>query len=186
MPALSEHPGVGPFRELRDRLLSHVPDRGADAEGPPAVEAVEVDRVDRVHAVLRRLQIAKDKALALNDLAGVAGNRLGEDRAGMDEGVELAVLPAGVNARGQIGEQLLVIGTPREGGVERLRVQADDVRLEAGGDELASQDAGVASPQREETAPAVCGESLLAVCADIFEIEIAEGDGLVVELGRRG
>jgi len=131
-------------------------------------------------------QIAKDKAVTLDDLARLACDRLGEDRSGMDEGVELAVLAAGVDAGGQVGEQLLVIRTPREGGVERSRVQTDDPRLEAGGDELSCQGARVASPQWEETAPAGCAESRLAVGADIFEKQIAESDRLDTGQGWRG
>ena len=74
----------------------------------------------------RRYQIAKDEALALDDLAGLTRDRLGKDRAGMDKGVELTVLTTRVNARRQVGEKLLVVRPAREGDVERSRVQTND------------------------------------------------------------
>jgi formamidopyrimidine-DNA glycosylase len=42
VPALRNDDRVGPFRELRNCLLSHLPDGGADAEGSATVAAVEV------------------------------------------------------------------------------------------------------------------------------------------------
>lgn len=153
---------------------------GADAgRGPEGVLE------DRVEGASRVYHIAKDEALALDDLAELARNRLGKDRSGMDKGVELAVLTTRVNVRGQVGEKLLVVCSPREGGIERSRVQTNDDRLEAGGDELPRQGTSVASPERKETAHVVCGESLLAVGADILEKEVAEDDGLDVGQGWR-
>ena len=56
-------------------------------------------------------QVAEDKSIALDDLAALAGDRLREDRAPGDEGVELALLAAGVDARRELSEQPLVAET---------------------------------------------------------------------------
>jgi hypothetical protein len=98
-----------------------------------------------------RGQVAEDEAVSLDDVAGRAGDGLGEDRAGMDEGVEFAVLAAGVDPRRQFGEKLIVVRPPGERGVERARVEADEDRLEAGGNELPRELAGVAAPEREQS-----------------------------------
>lgn len=44
-------------------------------------------------------EIAKDKAVAFDYLAGCTDDRLCEDRSGVDEGVELPILATGIDAR---------------------------------------------------------------------------------------
>ena len=63
----------------------------------PVVGCVQAGRVSSLR---RWYYIAKDEALALDDLAGLARDRLGENRPSMDKSVELAVLATGVNAWG--------------------------------------------------------------------------------------
>jgi hypothetical protein len=92
----------------------------------------------------------------------------------MDEGVEFAVLAAGVDPRRQFGEKLIVVRPPGERGVERARVEADEDRLEAGGNELPRELAGVAAPEREQAALAARGEPRFAVRPDVLEEEVAE------------
>jgi hypothetical protein len=48
-------------------------------------------------------QVLKNEAVPLNHLAQPDLDRLVEDRAGVDEGVELAVLAAGVGAFREVG-----------------------------------------------------------------------------------
>jgi hypothetical protein len=48
------------------------------------------------------LQVAEDEAVAFDGLAGLASDWLSEDRPGMGERVELAVLTTRIDARGQI------------------------------------------------------------------------------------
>ena len=50
-------------------------------------------------------EIAEDETVPLDDVASDAVDRFGEDRAGVDEGMELAVLAAGIDVRRQFGEQ---------------------------------------------------------------------------------
>jgi hypothetical protein len=54
--------------------------------------------------VQHRLNVAEDEALAFDDLARFACDRLGEDRSAIHEGVELAILAAGIDLRGQVFE----------------------------------------------------------------------------------
>ena len=121
-----------------------------------------------------RDQVAEDEAVALDHLAGGASDRLGEDRAGVDEGVELAVFATGIDVRRQVGEQLCVVAAPGEGAVERARVDADDYRLEGLVEELLRERGRIASPEGEEGVLARGGEALLAVGADILEEQVAE------------
>lgn len=61
--------------------------------------ATNVPRSSQVQTIqLGRGQVAEEEAVALDELTGLAGDRRGEDRAGMDEGVELTVLTAGIDA----------------------------------------------------------------------------------------
>lgn len=75
----------------------------------------------------------------------------------MDEGVELAVLAAGVDGGRQVTEQLLVERPAGEGGVEAGGVDADQHCLEPAGEELARQQAGVAAPDGEQRRAALGG-----------------------------
>jgi hypothetical protein len=48
--------------------------------------------------------VAEHEAVAFDDLAGLAHNRLGEHRSGMNEGVKLAVLSARIDIHRQVIE----------------------------------------------------------------------------------
>src|SRR6266576_1276833 len=111
-------------------------------------------------------QVAEDKSLALDDLAALAGDRLGEDRTPRDEGVELAVLASGVDAGRELDEQPLVVAAPAEGGVDHARVDADERRLEARVEELARECGRVVPPEGEEAVLAGRGETTLPVGTD--------------------
>src|SRR5207244_4220797 len=108
----------------------------------------------------------------------------GEDRARGDEGVELAVLAAGVDAPRELSEQALVVAAAAEGGVEGARVDADEHRFEAGVEELARERGRVVPPEGEEAALAGRGETTFPVGADILKEQIAEGNRL--DPGQRG
>src|SRR4051794_3659676 len=131
-------------------------------------------------------EVLEGEAVALCDLAELDPDRRPENRAGMDEGVELTVLAAGVDAVGQVGEERLVEAAADEGGVELGGIDADEDRFEAGLDELLREGGGVATPEREERSAAGADQPLLAVGADVLEEEVAEGDRRdAVERGRR-
>src|SRR4051794_41053047 len=125
---------------------------------------------------LGREQVLKREAVARHDLSQLDLDRSVEDRAGVDEGVELAVLAAGVDAGGQVGQQRLVKAAADEGGVELPGVDADECRLETGVDEIFGEDGGVAAPEGEEAGATGAGQSLLAIGADVGEEEVAEGN----------
>lgn len=71
-----------------------------------------------VHVRLERAYLDLDETVAFDKVAAVAHDRARENRAGGDECVELAVLAAGVDARGKLCEQLLVVVATGEAGVE--------------------------------------------------------------------
>ena len=77
--------------------------------------------------------------------------------------MELAVLITGIDFERELGKKLFVVRSPSEGGVEHVRVEADDVCLEAGGDELPRQLGRVAPPEREIAALTASGEALFAL-----------------------
>ena len=81
--------------------------------------------------------------------------------------MELAVLAAGVDTGGQLGEQALVVAASTEVCVECVRVDADERRLEARVEELAGERGGVAPPERKEPALTGRGETTLPVGTDI-------------------
>ncbi len=90
--------------------------------------------------------------VAQDDVADRIRDRRVEDRAVGDERVELSALAAGVDGARQIGEQVAVERAPGERRVELRRVDADEARLEAAGDELARPTRASAVP-RAETMP---------------------------------
>jgi hypothetical protein len=90
--------------------------------------------------------------------------------------VELTVLAAGIDAGRQFGQQPFVVAAPRKAGVEQARIDADERRLEAGGEELLRKRGRVVPPEGEEATLADGGETLFAVGAHILEEQIAEGD----------
>jgi hypothetical protein len=65
----------------------------------------------------------------------------------MNKRVELAVLAAGVDAGRQFGQEPLLVAAAREGRVEHARIDADERRLEAGGEELLRKRGRVLSPK---------------------------------------
>src|SRR5262249_51709758 len=123
-------------------------------------------------------QVAKDEAIALDDLSSLAGDRLDKDRPRMDKRVELAVFAAGIDAGRQLCDQPFVVGSPGEGGVEPARIDADERRLEARVEKLSRKRGGVLSPEWEEPALAGRGEPLLAVGANVLEEQVAERNSL--------
>jgi hypothetical protein len=93
--------------------------------------------------------------------------------------VELAALAAGIDASGQVREELGIEGTASEGRAEVARVNAGEMRAEASGDHLASEfgggDAERGAPDGEDGLESGAGEFVDAVGADIFEEEVSEG-----------
>src|ERR687892_1481675 len=76
-------------------------------------------------------EVGEREALAEHALADAAGDAAVEAGTRMDERVELAVLPAGVDAGGQGPEEPGVVLAAGKRGVEPSRIDADDVCLEA-------------------------------------------------------
>src|SRR5215213_1148010 len=123
-----------------------------------------------------RPQVSEDEAVALDDVAGRACDRDPEDWPVVDEGVELAVFPTGVDVGREFGEQALVVSTPGKGCTERARVDADDDGLEPEREEVAGELCRVTAPEWKEPVFAGGGKALLAVGAHVLEKEVAKGD----------
>jgi hypothetical protein len=74
-----------------------------------------------------------------------------EDRAAVDEGVELAVFAAGVDLRREVAQERFVLAAAGEGGIESLRVHTDQGGLEAKAQDFPGEGGGVPA-QRGKTA----------------------------------
>ncbi len=123
-----------------------------------------------------------DEIVSLDGLGGEYGNGTREDWAGEGEGVELAALAAGVDAGGQVGEELGVEGAASEGWAEVARINAGKTRADACGEHLAGEfsggDAEVRRPDGEDGLESGAGEFVDAVGANVFEEEVSEGDAV--------
>ena len=103
-------------RAADDGLGSGVASLLDRSELDPSCEAV------RCAAWLDTSYVAEQESVTLNDFPDPDGESFPEDRSGIDEGVELAVLAAGINAGREIVEQLLVEPAPGERAVELCRI----------------------------------------------------------------
>src|ERR1017187_3984924 len=89
--------------------------------------------------LVRGQQICEIELAPLHDRAGLAGNGPAENRAGVDERVEFAILAAGIDVRGQAGQQGGVEGTTGKRSVQLLRVHTNERGAEAVADEFPRQ-----------------------------------------------
>jgi hypothetical protein len=80
-----------------------------------------------------------DEIVALHSLCGYYRYGTREHGAGEGEGVELATLAAGIDFGGQVGEQGSVEGAAGEGRAECARVNAGEMRAQAGGDHFSGK-----------------------------------------------
>jgi len=88
--------------------------------------------------------------------------------------VKLAVLPARVAVRRQVGEQRVIEIAAAEVGVELLCIDAAQDRAMATRDEMACQRHGGFAPQRIHAAPAQALQQRLAIRTHVGEEQIAE------------
>src|SRR5574341_298367 len=125
----------------------------------------------------RRNHIAEHEAIALDDLAHRALDRVLKDRAIEDEGVELPIFAAWVNFRREVLQQCAIKEAPGKRSVQMARINAGEDRLEAHVHKRAGQGVGVLTPDREDGLHPDPGKIPLAVLAHIFEEQVAEGVG---------
>jgi hypothetical protein len=76
--------------------------------------ASAICRESTTGTALSRHYVGEHEAVTLDDLAERAGDRAPEDRPVEDKGVKLAVLPARIDIRWELGEQALVVSAPGE------------------------------------------------------------------------
>src|SRR5947207_14192712 len=94
----------------------------------------------------------------------------------MDEGVELAVLAAGIDIGRQIAEQILVERAAHEDGIEGFRVHTDQHGLEAETNQLSGQLIRVQAPDGEDRLQTERRHLPLPIGADVLQEEVPEGD----------
>src|SRR5882724_166207 len=125
-----------------------------------------------------RQQVAELVRPVRGERSRSAGDRRGEPGAVGHEGVELAVLAAGVDPLRQIAQEVEVERPAGEGGGEAGGVHGDQEGPEAALDELPCQLGRRLLPEREERLHPQAGrrQALLAELADVLKKEIAEGD----------
>src|SRR4029077_13509376 len=121
-------------------------------------------------------QIAVDERIALNYFSGANGNGVAEDGTVENEGVELAILAAGVDSRGQIAEERNGEVAAGETSVDHFGINARGDSAELGSVETADEFASLALPDGEERGHADAREIFLAVGAEIFQEDVAESD----------
>jgi hypothetical protein len=80
--------------------------------------------------VSHRQQIAKTESVTRRLFADAELNRLLKYRAVENKCVEFSVLPTGIDARRQVGEECFVKQAPREGRIENTRIDANRNRAE--------------------------------------------------------
>lgn len=103
-------------------------------------------------------------------------NGLREDRAVVDERVEAAVLAAGIDALGKRIEERPIVRSADGRLLEAIAVDGDNGRPKAGVEKRPCETVGVAAPQREGRFEAGSVDAILAIGADILEIQIGERD----------
>src|SRR5678815_931700 len=97
--------------------------------------------------------------------------------------MELAIFPAGIDARRQVIDETLIEFTAGEGAIELPRIDAREACLEPAVDHVVREiPGGFRLPKRKDRFESRPGEAVLAVLAHVTEEQIAERD--VREAGR--
>src|SRR5690606_710523 len=119
--------------------------------------------------LLQEAVVGIEEALVAEDVLPAAqGEWFGEHRAVPGAGVELAVLAAGVDARGQLPQQRFVEVAPGEAGVEPGSVHAAQRGAQPPGDHFPCHRRGVVAEQREHRGPAEARAQRGAPQADVL------------------
>src|ERR1041384_6303882 len=121
-------------------------------------------------------KVAINKAVAVDYFAHGERDRVAEDGAGENEGVELAIFAAGINIGRKIAEERLIEFTTGEAGGEDLGVNANGDGAKTVRVELPDQVTGVALPNGEERGHADACEIFFAIDAEVLEEDVAESD----------
>src|SRR5688572_27730655 len=134
---------------------------------PPSSFGLRRDR-------LCQREVCEHVTISLDNAAEIGWYWVVEHRAREGEGMELAVLAAGVDRRRQVRQQRPIEHASRKRAVQLSRVDAGEPGLQPRGDHLVRQFArGFCLPQREQRLEAGAGKPGFAVAAHVFEKQIA-------------
>ena len=86
-----------------------------------------------------RTQVTEPEPVSLHDLAFDAGDGTTKDGSVVDKGVEFSILTAGIGRSRQFCKERCVKLPPTEGGIDLLRIDADQDGAEASRDEITGQ-----------------------------------------------
>ena len=134
--------------------------------------------------MLVRKYIAKNKTVAVDDLAGSNRDRPPENRTMENKSVKFAVFATGVRVRRKIAEKRIVEFASGEAVIENLGINANGDGAETLGVEKADEFARVALPDGKESGHSDARKILFAIGAQVFEQNVAKGDlanALIVE-----
>src|ERR1043166_2163735 len=101
-----------------------------------------------------------------------------EHRAIIDAGVELTVLAARIDSRGQLRQEFRSEIPAGEAGIELFRIDTAQARPQTAGDHVACELRGRNLPEWKYQRQSRARQLLLAIGADIAQEEIAECDGI--------
>src|SRR6266566_1283029 len=114
--------------------------------------------------------------MSINDVSRSNGNGRAEDWTVKNKSVKFAVFAAGIDAGRQIREERFIEFTPGEAAIENLGIHADGDGAESLGVEKTDELARVALPDGKKCGHADARKVLLAINAEVFEENVAEGD----------
>src|SRR6266508_2568960 len=120
--------------------------------------------------------VAIDEPVPRDNFASPARDGLAVHGGVPDEGMELAVLAAGVYSAWKVLQECPVEGPSDEGAIQGPWVDAHNYRPEANLQHLPSELGGVPAPQREHAVLAGPPEALLPVGPDVLQEQVRECD----------
>jgi len=126
-----------------------------------------------------------DEAIAFDNLAGFDGDRFAERRSGIDSGVKLALLAAGIDAVRQVAEEAGVELRVGKFYRQHLGIDADDAGAQSAGDHLLRRAGAHRCPRGETEAHRRGGDQFIRATRPRVEAEALPDFGRgIMSVGR--